>query len=338
MKCGESSVNFELWVFKGINAKLLITILCLIECYEYYRYSSSPGAIRSFTTEFPQSFSNERHLDIGGRGVGTKMPPPSWWPFMWGGSLNNHCASSHALAAKLKALKEDLKVWSKEVFRNVTANRKLALNQISFWDEKESEGILSIEEREATMEPSLGGCMSGPLGGSWKIICYFGAADLYAPFGVQRMKHSLGLDFMEDVKNVYGVMGVRGMMYYRKALMLQSYLERNAAGDVEAAISSDVATDTQGYEFSPAARALADLKFTYVVTCQIYGIQREEQKPEAVDIALLMQRNEALRVAYIDSVETLKDGIVQTEFYSKLVKADINGKDQALPFWFAPDG
>lgn len=60
--------------------------------------------------------------------------------------------------------------------------------------------------------------------------------------------------------------------------------------DVEAAISSDVATDTQGYEFSPAARALADLKFTYVVTCQIYGIQREEQKPEAVDIALLMQR------------------------------------------------
>lgn len=62
MKCGESSVNFELWVFKGINAKLLITILCLIECYEYYRYSSSPGAIRSFTTEFPQSFSNERYI------------------------------------------------------------------------------------------------------------------------------------------------------------------------------------------------------------------------------------------------------------------------------------
>lgn len=123
---------------------------------------------------------------------------------------------------------------------------------------------------------------------------------------------------------------VRGMMYYRKALMLQSYLERNAAGDLEAAISSDVATDTQGYEFSPAARALADLKFTYVVTCQIYGIQREEQKPEAADIALLMQRNEALRVAYIDSVETLKDGKVQTEFYSKLVKADINGKDQEI--------
>lgn len=39
-------------------------------------------------------------------------------------------------------------------------------------------------------------------------------------------------------------------------------------------------------------------------------------------------RNEALRVAFIDEVETLKDGKVQKEFYSKLVKADINGKDK----------
>ncbi|RWW51477.1 hypothetical protein BHE74_00042170 [Ensete ventricosum] len=38
------------------------------------------------------------------------------------------------------------------------------------------------------------------------------------------------------------------------------------------------------------ARAQADLKFTYVVTCQIYGKQKEEQKPEAADIAMLMQR------------------------------------------------
>lgn len=41
-------------------------------------------------------------------------------------------------------------------------------------------------------------------------------------------------------------------------------------------------------------------------------------------------RNEALRVAFIDEVETMKDGIVQTEFYSKLVKADINGKDKVF--------
>ena len=48
--------------------------------------------------------------------------------------------------------------------------------------------------------------------------------------------------------------------------------------------------DCQGFELSPEARGQADLKFTYVVTCQIYGKQREEGKPEAADIALLMQR------------------------------------------------
>ncbi|CAM8889972.1 unnamed protein product [Rhodiola kirilowii] len=123
---------------------------------------------------------------------------------------------------------------------------------------------------------------------------------------------------------------VRGMMYYRRALMLQTYLERISSGDVEAAISANDTADTQGYEFSPEARAQADLKFTYVVTCQIYGKQKEEQKPEASDIALLMQRNEALRVAFIDVVETLKDGKVHTEYYSKLVKADISGNDKEI--------
>ncbi|KAI8542311.1 hypothetical protein RHMOL_Rhmol08G0128600 [Rhododendron molle] len=132
---------------------------------------------------------------------------------------------------------------------------------------------------------------------------------------------------------------LRGMMYYRKALMLQTYLERTTAGDMEAAVYSKDAPDTQGFELSREARVHADLKFTYVVTCQIYGKQKEENKPEAADIALLMQRqvisllhvrNEALQVAFIDVVETLKDGRVHTEYYSKLVKADINGKDKEI--------
>ncbi|BFG33465.1 hypothetical protein CerSpe_197390 [Prunus speciosa] len=125
---------------------------------------------------------------------------------------------------------------------------------------------------------------------------------------------------------------VRGMMYYRKAFMLQTYLERmnSAVSDVEAAISSNDTADTRAFELSPEARAQVDLKFTYVVTCQIYGKQKEGQKPEAADIALLMQRNEALRVAFIDEVETLKDAKVHKEFYSKLVKADINGKDKEI--------
>ncbi|XP_062209649.1 callose synthase 9 isoform X2 [Phragmites australis] len=147
---------------------------------------------------------------------------------------------------------------------------------------------------------------------------------------------------------------VRGMMYYRKALMLQNYLERiQSEGicttylarcivaiylnehsllcflsllDLEALAGSADAH----FELSPEARAQADLKFTYVVTCQIYGKQKGEGKPEAADIALLMQRNEALRVAYIDVVESVKNGKPTTEYYSKLVKADIHGKDKEI--------
>lgn len=63
-----------------------------------------------------------------------------------------------------------------------------------------------------------------------------------------------------------------------------------AVSDVEAAISSNDTADTRAFELSPEARAQADLKFTYVLTCQIYGKQKEGQKPEAADIALLMQR------------------------------------------------
>lgn len=47
---------------------------------------------------------------------------------------------------------------------------------------------------------------------------------------------------------------------------------------------------TQGFELSREARAQADLKFTYVVSCQIYGQQKQKKLPEAADIALLLQR------------------------------------------------
>ncbi|KAL6499585.1 Callose synthase 9 [Orobanche gracilis] len=142
--------------------------------------------------------------------------------------------------------------------------------------------------------------------------------------------HILELRFWASYRGQTLARTVRGMMYYRKALMLQAYLERMSAGDVETGIIGKQSADVQGFELSPEARAQADLKFTYVVTCQIYGKQKEEQKPEAADIALLMQKNEALRVAFIDVVETMKDGKVHTEFFSKLVKADINGKDKEI--------
>ncbi|VVB02402.1 unnamed protein product [Arabis nemorensis] len=117
---------------------------------------------------------------------------------------------------------------------------------------------------------------------------------------------------------------VRGMMYYRRALMLQSFLERRGLGVDDVSL----ANMPRGFELSPEARAQADLKFTYVVSCQIYGQQKQQKKPEATDIALLLQRYEALRVAFIHSEDVGVEG--KKEFYSKLVKADIHGKDQEI--------
>ncbi|KAK4778668.1 hypothetical protein SAY86_006196 [Trapa natans] len=134
---------------------------------------------------------------------------------------------------------------------------------------------------------------------------------------------SLELRFWVSYRGQTLARTVRGMMYYRRALMLQSYLEKRSLG-------VSIPTN-QGFEFSPEARAQADLKFTYVVSCQIYGQQKQQKKPEAADIALLLRRNEALRVAFIHVEESdVADGRSSKEFYSKLIKADMNGKDQEV--------
>lgn len=124
---------------------------------------------------------------------------------------------------------------------------------------------------------------------------------------------------------------VRGMMYYRRALMLQSHLEKRVYGEGNHGNSGSSFPSTLGFEVSREARAQADLKFTYVVSCQIYGQQKLKKEKEAADIALLMQRNEALRVAFIHVEESgAVGGQIKKEFYSKLVKADVNGKDQEI--------
>ncbi|XP_040989322.1 callose synthase 10 [Juglans microcarpa x Juglans regia] len=138
---------------------------------------------------------------------------------------------------------------------------------------------------------------------------------------------SLELRFWVSYRGQTLARTVRGMMYYRRALMLQSYLERRPLGGY----SQSGFSTAQGYELSPESRAQADLKFTYVVSCQIYGQQKQRKAPEAADIALLLQRNEALRVAFIHIEESgAADGKVPNKFYSKLVKADIHGKDQEV--------
>lgn len=141
---------------------------------------------------------------------------------------------------------------------------------------------------------------------------------------------SLELRFWASYRGQTLARTVRGMMYYRRALMLQSFLEGRSLGVVD--YSRANSPPTQGFELSHEARAQADLKFTYVVSCQIYGMQKQKKAAEAADIALLLQRNEALRVAFIHVEESAgaEGKAVSKEFYSKLVKADVNGKDQEI--------
>ncbi|KAL8140433.1 hypothetical protein V2J09_006454 [Rumex salicifolius] len=135
---------------------------------------------------------------------------------------------------------------------------------------------------------------------------------------------------------------VRGMMYYYRALKMLAFLDsasemdiregarelftRQASGmdgmDTERSVSSrslsrassSVSQLYKGHEYGTAL-----MKFTYVVACQIYGAQKAERKPQAEEILILMQNNEALRVAYVDEVPTGKD---TKDYFSVLVKYD----------------
>ncbi|KAH1239428.1 Callose synthase 7 [Glycine max] len=116
---------------------------------------------------------------------------------------------------------------------------------------------------------------------------------------------------------------VRGMMYYWQALILQYFIE--SAGDN--ALSEGYRT-MDSYEKNKKlleeAQAMADLKFTYVVSCQVYGSQKKSKNTRDrscyTNILSLMLTHSALRVAYIDETEDTKDGKSQKVYYSVLVK------------------
>nr|GEX66777.1 callose synthase 12-like [Tanacetum cinerariifolium] len=128
---------------------------------------------------------------------------------------------------------------------------------------------------------------------------------------------------------------VRGMMYYYRALKMLAFLDTASEIDIRegsmelssmkcggvgtvagrglSRADSTVSTLFKGHEYGTAL-----MKFTYVVTCQIYGTQKAKKDPHADEILYLMKNNEALRVAYVDEVP-LRDG---AEYYSVLVKYD----------------
>jgi hypothetical protein len=64
----------------------------------------------------------------------------------WWSSYSFSDPPSLVLARKLKALKEDLKIWNKEVFGDVGLKKKCVMDDILKLDEKEFRGGLSDEK------------------------------------------------------------------------------------------------------------------------------------------------------------------------------------------------
>ncbi|KAK9051238.1 hypothetical protein SSX86_027864 [Deinandra increscens subsp. villosa] len=119
---------------------------------------------------------------------------------------------------------------------------------------------------------------------------------------------------------------VRGMMYYKEALELQCFLD--SADDKEIFTgyrTVDMNKVNKHHRLlKERAQALSDLKFTYVVSCQLYGSQKKssdhrEQSCYA-NILDLMLTYPSLRVAYIDEREDTINGKSKKVYYSVLVK------------------
>ncbi|KAM0918457.1 hypothetical protein ACQ4PT_008980 [Festuca glaucescens] len=124
---------------------------------------------------------------------------------------------------------------------------------------------------------------------------------------------------------------VRGMMYYRKALKLQAFLDMASESEILEGYKAieDPAEEEKKSQRSLSSQleAIADMKFTYVATCQIYGNQKQSGDRHATDILNLMVNYPGLRVAYIDELEERDGDKVQKVFYSVLVKA-LDNHDQ----------
>nr|GEV80223.1 callose synthase 3 [Tanacetum cinerariifolium] len=121
---------------------------------------------------------------------------------------------------------------------------------------------------------------------------------------------------------------VRGMMYYRKALELQAFLDMAKDDDLmEGYKAIELNEDPMKGERSlySQCQAVSDMKFTYVVSCKNYGTQKRSGDPRAQNILRLMTEYPSLRVAYIDEVEEpskeTSKKVNHKVYYSVLVKA-----------------
>ncbi|XP_074576315.1 callose synthase 7-like [Curcuma longa] len=117
---------------------------------------------------------------------------------------------------------------------------------------------------------------------------------------------------------------VRGMMYYRRALKLQCFLDTAKDHDILEGFRTYSPDENNQDHISARALAIADMKFTYVVSCQVYGIQKKSTEARDrscyTNILNLMLNHHSLRVAYIDEAEETVDNKTQKCYYSVLVK------------------
>ncbi|CAJ1957834.1 unnamed protein product [Sphenostylis stenocarpa] len=119
---------------------------------------------------------------------------------------------------------------------------------------------------------------------------------------------------------------VRGMMYYREALKLQAFLDMAEEEDI-----------LEGYETAERGNralfarleALADMKYTYVISCQSFASQKAMNDPRYQDMIDLMTRYPSLRVAYVEEKEKIVQGKTHKVYSSKLVKV-VNGFEQTI--------
>ncbi|KAF3678769.1 Callose synthase 5 [Capsicum annuum] len=214
---------------------------------------------------------------------------------------------------------------------------------------------------------------------------YYSEETVYSK-GDLEMENEDGVSIIYYLQKIYPV---RGMMYYRRALKLQAFLDMASEGELSSvpvlhvqyhlivipelfvvvgsvACSPKVleigyqvlnilpvkalhfdylyAAILEGYKavtvpseedkksqrsLYAQLEAVADMKFTYVATCQNYGIQKRNGDRHATDILNLMVNNPSLRVAYIDEVEERESGKTQKVYYSVLVKA-VDNLDQEI--------
>ncbi|KAL6983258.1 Callose synthase 7 [Sarracenia purpurea var. burkii] len=117
---------------------------------------------------------------------------------------------------------------------------------------------------------------------------------------------------------------VRGMMYYKQALELQYFLDYAKDGDLFGGYRTIDTNNKNHRNIMKEASAWADIKFTYVVSCQIYGTQKvstdARERSCYKNILNLMLTYPSLRVAYIDVREETINGKSEKVYYSVLVK------------------